>query len=325
MPVSLGIHNGHHAACAVVRDGVLVAAIEQERMTRRKADGYEGLSGRLPIHECLAVAGLTLAEVDVIVSSFQAVGPGGAGLRRPLVEPGFERFDPHDPRHRVISHHQAHALSALGSSGFRGAAIVVCDLAGSTTKDGLDFACSFGEFERSVTSLDHAAETRTDVPVDLRGLRAGPAAAPARVLHSAQLPAYLRVRRREPLRQRLAPGIRPRERARRAHGPRVARRAGHDQHDQRQGCSGERDGSGEPTHRPKVAQDGAAAGWAWKFFHPRQEGEAGIHRRRAGVCAGRMVAQSRTARRSKTRSRCSMLASACRPTRQCHGIDEISE
>lgn len=162
MAIALGIHNGHHAACALVRDGVLIAAIEQERITRIKADGFAGLSSRLPIRECLAIAGVDLSEVDVIVSSFQAIGPGGVGLRRPLIEPGFAAFDPHDDRHQVLSHHQAHALCALGSSGFRDAAIIVCDLAGSTTRDGRDFACSFAEFERSVTTLDHAAATRTE-------------------------------------------------------------------------------------------------------------------------------------------------------------------
>lgn len=162
MPTVLGIHNGHHASCAVVRDGVLVAAIEQERLTRVKGDGADGLTNRLPIFECLGAAGTSLEEVDLIVSSFQSMSPGGVGLQRPLSEPGFDLFDPFDARHHVISHHYAHALSALGSSGYTQAAAIVCDLAGSTTVDGQDFVIGFAEFHARVTGMRHGRETRTE-------------------------------------------------------------------------------------------------------------------------------------------------------------------
>jgi carbamoyltransferase len=158
----LGIHNGHHASCAIVRDGVLVAGIEQERVTRRKGDGGQGLSNRLPIRECLRAAGASLRDLDLIVSSFQAIGPGGAGLTQPIVESGFDLFDPFDPRHEVISHHYGHALSALGSSGFKECAILVCDLAGSTTRDGEDFAVPFADFVSEATTLGVRTETKTE-------------------------------------------------------------------------------------------------------------------------------------------------------------------
>jgi carbamoyltransferase len=160
--IVLGIHNGHHASCAVVRDGVLVAGIEQERVTRRKGDGSQGLSNRLPIDACLRAASVRLSDVDLIVSSFQAIGPGGAGLTQPVVEPGFDLFDPFDPRHHVISHHYGHALSALGSSGFRECAVLVCDLAGSTTRCGNDFAVPFSDFLTDATTLGVQTETKTE-------------------------------------------------------------------------------------------------------------------------------------------------------------------
>jgi carbamoyltransferase len=162
MSLVLGIHNGHHASCAIVKDGVLVAGIEQERVTRIKADGQEGLSNRLPLRECLEAARTSLDQVDAIVSSFQAASPGGTGLHRPLVEPDFALFDPLDARHLVISHHYAHALAALGSSGFLEAAILVCDLAGSTTREGTDFVYSFDRFQRELSSLTYQAPTRTE-------------------------------------------------------------------------------------------------------------------------------------------------------------------
>lgn len=153
MTLILGIHNGHDASCAVVVDGALVAAIAQERITRTKYDGQEALSNRLPIRQCLHAASASLQDVDAIVSSFQAASPGGIGLHRPLVEPDFDRFDPRMDNHFVISHHRAHALGAFGCSGFSETAILVCDLGGSSTVDGCDFALPFQEFEERVTSL----------------------------------------------------------------------------------------------------------------------------------------------------------------------------
>ncbi|AHE29908.1 carbamoyltransferase C-terminal domain-containing protein [Burkholderia pseudomallei] len=154
----LGIHNGHHASCAVVRDGVVVAAIEQERFTRVKGDGADGLTDSLPIAACLRQANTSLDQIDLIVSSFQAMGPGAAGLQRPLAQTGFSLFNPRDPRHWVISHHLAHALCAFGTSGFKRAAALVLDLAGSTTRDGKDFAVPFTRFEELVKGLACAGD-----------------------------------------------------------------------------------------------------------------------------------------------------------------------
>jgi carbamoyltransferase len=162
VPLVLGIHHGHNASCAIVRDGVLIAAIQQERITRIKNDGQESLSNRLPLHACLGAAGARLQDVTTIVSSFQAASPGGIGLHRPLVEPDFDLFDPWDHRHLVVSHHYAHALSAIGTSQFREAAVLICDLAGSTTRDGLDFVCTFEAFEQVITSLNSQPELRTE-------------------------------------------------------------------------------------------------------------------------------------------------------------------
>ncbi|MCX7826407.1 MAG: hypothetical protein N2689_12740, partial [Verrucomicrobiae bacterium] len=54
----------HDAAAALVRDGQLVAAIEQERFSRRKHDSE---FPDLAVEYCLRQAGLTLEQVDHIV------------------------------------------------------------------------------------------------------------------------------------------------------------------------------------------------------------------------------------------------------------------
>jgi carbamoyltransferase len=162
MTISLGIHLGHHSACAVVADGKLVAAIEQERITRRKYDGQAMLSNRLPVREVLAAAGLGLADVEVIVSSFQSPAPGGVGLHLPVVEDGFDLFDPLDPRHIVISHHLAHAACVFGCSGFADAAVVVCDLGGTSSFDGQDFELPFGGYRERMIRPERTGGVRTE-------------------------------------------------------------------------------------------------------------------------------------------------------------------
>ncbi len=163
MTTVLGIHCGHEASCAVVRDGVLVAAIQQERVTRTKYDGQECLSNRLPVPEVLAAAGTSLADVDLIVSSFQAAGPAAVGLQRPLFTADFDHFDPFDERHVVVSHHLAHAACAAGLSGFTSAAVLVSDSAGTSSRDGRDFCEPFAEFFARYTADDTARTLFTEM------------------------------------------------------------------------------------------------------------------------------------------------------------------
>ncbi|WP_165845734.1 carbamoyltransferase C-terminal domain-containing protein [Streptacidiphilus pinicola] len=163
MTTVLGIHCGHEASCSVVRDGRLIAAVQQERVTRRKYDGQEFLSDRLPIAQVLHEAGVTMDDIDVIVSSFQAAGPSGVGLQRPLFARSFSAFDPFDPRHHVVSHHLAHAASAVYTSGLAQAAVLVSDSAGTTSRDGADFYLPFKDFYGSYYSDAPDGELLTEM------------------------------------------------------------------------------------------------------------------------------------------------------------------
>ncbi|AOF82420.1 carbamoyltransferase family protein [Methyloversatilis sp. RAC08] len=160
--ISLGIHVGHDAACAVAIDGHLVAAIQQERVTRRKHDGQECLSNRLPIHEVLQAAGVSIDDVQRIVSSHQSAAPGGIGFGKELVSPDFSRFTPTDSRHFAISHHLAHAYCVAPYLNGDDCAILVTDLAGSTTHDGKDYEMSFSELVATLRVLREASPVRTE-------------------------------------------------------------------------------------------------------------------------------------------------------------------
>ncbi|MFD2249591.1 carbamoyltransferase [Pseudochelatococcus lubricantis] len=152
MSVILGIHVGHDSSCTVLKDGGIVSALQQERVSRRKHDGEEVLSNRLPITACLDTAGVNIDDVEFIISSFQSVADASFGLHKPLIEYDFNIFDPFDCRHYVISHHLAHAWHAYAGSGFPDSAVLVVDRAGSSTAAGEDYAQPFSEWYEQITT-----------------------------------------------------------------------------------------------------------------------------------------------------------------------------
>jgi carbamoyltransferase len=115
----------HDAACAVLRDGKLVAAVEQRKIARRRRPG------ELPeesIAACLRLAGVSADRVDcVAVVRPLAAGPEGA-LHLEL----RERF----PASQValVEHQAAHAASAYYPTDFSEATVLTLDRAG-------DFRC----------------------------------------------------------------------------------------------------------------------------------------------------------------------------------------
>lgn len=68
MTLVLGLASSHDSSACVFRDGALVAAISEERLSRLKCDG-----GRLPqraIDHVLSMAGATRREVDIVASIY---------------------------------------------------------------------------------------------------------------------------------------------------------------------------------------------------------------------------------------------------------------
>ena len=155
--VILGVNNMHDASCALIVDGQIVAAAEEERFARIKhASG-------LPIHAmhyCLEVAGLRAADLDVVVAAWRPwalrvrgtlalksiLGSPAAFLskaRRGAGQMGHEwkelftlraLLERHLGRGgylvRYLDHHLAHAASAFLCSPFDEAAILTVDGAG---------------------------------------------------------------------------------------------------------------------------------------------------------------------------------------------------
>jgi carbamoyltransferase len=163
--VILGISAFYHdAACALVRDGEIVAAAQEERFTRKKFDAG------FPVHAmrwCLKHAGLTLADVDYIafydkpflkferlLETYINFAPAGFKsfrmamplwlseklfLKRLLVGKLRELEPAIDWEARLLfgEHHLSHAASAFFASPFQEAAILTMDGVGEWTTTSL--------------------------------------------------------------------------------------------------------------------------------------------------------------------------------------------
>ncbi len=153
----LGLNNMHDASAALVRDGEVVAAAEEERFVRKKhVSGFP----KEAIRYCLREAGITIAELDAIgvswrywvlrhrimcaiqtmtdsLGTFRAKASRGAGQ---MTHEWYELFrmrrliETHFGKGRFelfhLDHHLCHQVSTFYPSPFERAAILTMDGAG---------------------------------------------------------------------------------------------------------------------------------------------------------------------------------------------------
>jgi carbamoyltransferase len=159
MAAVLGISGEYHdAAAALVVDGVITSAIQEERLSRIKNDA------RLPIHAaraCLAHAGLTPGDLDrvvyyedpieklerVLVSTLKTFPRSLRQFPRALgaqlggkiwvIDRIAEQLGVARDRVTSTEHHRAHAASAFLVSPYPRAAILTVDGVGETTSTAL--------------------------------------------------------------------------------------------------------------------------------------------------------------------------------------------
>ena len=114
------------AACAILKAGKLVAAIDESKLVRRRT--HWGGHGEMPEHSiaaCLELAGAKAADVDAVA------------IVRPVPDSDFHlKLRAQFPQSRlvVVEHHQAHAASAYFPSPFEDATVLTFDRSG-------DFRC----------------------------------------------------------------------------------------------------------------------------------------------------------------------------------------
>lgn len=131
----------HDSACALVMDGELVVAAQEERFTRRR---YEPDVPLYAFRACLDHAGLSPADVDCVAYYEDPVKKLSRqlGMSRPQTGLPAVTMDATAPereirerlgfggRFEVVDHHEAHAASAFYCSGFTEAALFTADAVG---------------------------------------------------------------------------------------------------------------------------------------------------------------------------------------------------
>jgi carbamoyltransferase len=150
MSYILGLSGGyyHDAAACLVKDGQIVAFVEEERLTRRKHN-MDSKSSCCSAAFCLAKAGIKLEEVEAIAISWNPIWPDTAtytedkDLIQEILNPYlFNGYTPH--RLEIVEHHLAHAASAFYCSGFKEANILVVDGSGDGMSTSLAYGTSTG-------------------------------------------------------------------------------------------------------------------------------------------------------------------------------------
>ena len=126
-----GSHS-HDSAAALVKDGEVIAAVEQERISRNRHS--LGEAPDKAIEDCLAAAGVALGDIDAIAhawktaddcETFSANEDFLARIMPAHLIVRMNRDSP--PQYYNVRHHVAHAASAFYQSGFEDACCLVMD------------------------------------------------------------------------------------------------------------------------------------------------------------------------------------------------------
>lgn len=119
----LGTGLSHNGSAVLLKDGKVCVAIEKERITRIKHDGGNDSDA---IQYCLDAEGIALNDITVVVQCENFTLPKRGFFK------GKRLFaNNNHPKIIDISHHLAHAYSAVGTSPFSDCNVMVIDGCGS--------------------------------------------------------------------------------------------------------------------------------------------------------------------------------------------------
>ncbi|AZZ92930.1 transferase [Hahella sp. KA22] len=127
----LGTGLSHDGSACLLKDGEVCVAIEKERITRIKHDGFCDSEA---MQYCLDAEGISFDDVSAVVqnANFSNFDRGNKIFH------GQPRIIPDHVKTVTISHHLAHAYSVVGTSPFDDMAVLVIDGCGSSWDDCLD-------------------------------------------------------------------------------------------------------------------------------------------------------------------------------------------
>jgi carbamoyltransferase len=119
----LGTGLSHNGSAVLLKDGQICVAIEKERISRKKHDGG---NDTLAIQYCLDAEGIELKDISLVVQCENFNIPDRGQFKGKRI---FSDSD--EPKIVNISHHLAHAYSAVGTSPFSECNVMVIDGCGS--------------------------------------------------------------------------------------------------------------------------------------------------------------------------------------------------
>ena len=150
----LGINLGHDRSAAIVQDGEIKVAIQQERLDRCKHSiGYlhqsigDDSKMQLPweaINYCLEEVGIDIMELESITANMPGIDHAPAILKNSLPSPLADMVQ------TIPSHHLSHAYSAYWPSGMDEAVILAVDASGSTHSNRTE---SYSVYEAEATAI----------------------------------------------------------------------------------------------------------------------------------------------------------------------------
>jgi carbamoyltransferase len=119
----LGTGLSHNGSAVLLKNGRVCVGIEKERISRKKHDGG---NDTLAIQYCLDAEGIELSDVSLVVQCANFDIPDRNQFKGERI---FAAAN--EPKIIDISHHLAHAYSAVGTSPFSECAVMVIDGCGS--------------------------------------------------------------------------------------------------------------------------------------------------------------------------------------------------
>lgn len=131
-PWVLGLSASHNGAACLLHGDRIVAAVQEERLSRFKRDRIVGSKDSAAIAYCLETAGIRASDLDMVV----LCAPDR--VHTPLYDLAFNRQLALVARKVpwvTIPHHFGHAMHAFATSGFEDAAVLVVDGMGSPFED----------------------------------------------------------------------------------------------------------------------------------------------------------------------------------------------
>jgi len=125
----LGVGLSHDGSACLIKDGKVCVAIEKERITRQKHDGFNDFAA---VDYCLRAEGITIDDLDLVVQN--------ANFGNIIASDWWNGPRPFRPQTHIvtISHHLAHAYSALGMCPYQDGSLFVLDGCGSPFDECID-------------------------------------------------------------------------------------------------------------------------------------------------------------------------------------------